>query len=53
MGIECETKFQSLHDEIARINEEIIELKNEIKRNKINNWSMTQGKRIVTKAKGK
>jgi hypothetical protein len=53
LGIECETKFQSLHDEIARMNEEIRELKNEIKRNKINSWSMTQGKRIVTKAKRK
>jgi hypothetical protein len=35
------------------MNEEIRELKNEIKRNKINSWSMTQGKRIVTKAKRK
>jgi hypothetical protein len=35
LGIECETKFKSLHDEIERINEEIKDLKSEIKKNKI------------------
>lgn len=53
MGIECETKFQSLHDEIERINEEIKELKSEIQRNKIHCWPSNSGKRIVTKVKRK
>lgn len=37
MGAECETRFQNLHDEIEKINREIKELKNEIRKNKINN----------------
>jgi hypothetical protein len=53
LGIECETKFQSLHDEIERMNEEIREIKSEIQRNKIHSWSTSSGKRIVTKAKRK
>jgi hypothetical protein len=43
----------TVHDEIERINEEIRELKNEIKKNKINNWPTNSGKRIVTKVKRK
>jgi hypothetical protein len=53
LGSECETKFKNLHDEIERINEEIRELKSEIKKNKINSWSTNPEKRIVAKVKRK